>query len=43
MKDESELRRVEGSLRDLYRIFPDGDVYEKLSVVEKVIEWVLAD
>jgi len=43
MKDESELRKVEGYFRDLYRIFPDGDVYEKLSVAEKVIEWVLED
>ena len=43
MKTQEELRDVGRSFRFLYAILPDGDIYEKLSLVERVIDWVLGD
>lgn len=43
MRTKTEIREMNNAFRLVYQIFPDGDIYEKLSVTERVIEWVLGE
>ena len=43
MRCEREIREVEQSFRALYGMLPDGDLYKQLSLIERVLEWVLGE